>query len=268
MMRSPLHYSMGRGAHMDAADAELQTDVMRFMAILSLCLVAIFALVQSIPVIPKPAELPQPVELPRTALSRPAPEPMPRKVEPTETPTPAAELVSKPQEKTSVPEAIRPQVRAQNRAPSPVPEVRAAEPEPVDLPAAATESTVVPPVPPQEKGFTLQFEDDDALTRLISRDEVGFFAISAEKSLRLKIDGGRMAFWPSSTPGQYHEMDGQTVPAEVRRALLRSGAEIGGEQRWGVTLPAHTAAQLQQLLADANGGRLVIGRNGDLRLEQ
>ncbi len=264
MMRSPLHYSMGRGAHMDAADAELQTDVMRFMAILSLCLVAIFALVQSIPVVPKPAEPQRPVELPRAELARPAPEPMPRQVEPTEIRTPAPEPVSKPQERTSVPEAIRVPVRAPIHAP----EVRAAEPEPVDPPAAEPESTVVTSAPPQDKGFTLQFEDDDALTRLISRDEVGFFAISAEKSLRLKIDGGRMDFWPASTPGQYHEMDGQTVPAEVRRALLRSGAEIGGEQRWGVTLPSGTAAQLQQFLTDASGGKLVIGRNGDLRLEQ
>ena len=103
---------------------------------------------------------------------------------------------------------------------------------------------------------------------LISRDEVGFFAISADKSLRLKIAGNRMDFWPSSTPAQYHEMDASTVPAEVRMALLRSGAEFAGEQLWGVTLPPGTAAQLKQYLAGADGGRLVIGRSGDLRLEQ
>jgi len=52
-MRSPLAYPLNRGADMDVGGAaDLQTDVMRFMAILSLCLVAIFALVQSMPVAP------------------------------------------------------------------------------------------------------------------------------------------------------------------------------------------------------------------------
>ena len=50
MTRSPLFYALNRGADSDAGGAaDLQTDVMRFMAIISLCLVAIFALVQSIP---------------------------------------------------------------------------------------------------------------------------------------------------------------------------------------------------------------------------
>ena len=49
MNRSPLFYPMNRMDAEAGGAADLQTDVMRFMAILSLCLVAIFALVQSIP---------------------------------------------------------------------------------------------------------------------------------------------------------------------------------------------------------------------------
>ena len=58
MNRSPLFYPLNRGLDADAGGtADLQTDVMRFMAIISMCLVAIFALVQSIPVeSPMPAE--------------------------------------------------------------------------------------------------------------------------------------------------------------------------------------------------------------------
>ena len=53
MTRSPLAYPLNRSADMDVGGAaDLQTDIMRFMAILSLCLVAIFALVQSIPLTP------------------------------------------------------------------------------------------------------------------------------------------------------------------------------------------------------------------------
>ena len=52
-MRSPLFYPLNRGMDAEAGGAaELQTDVMRFMAIISMCLVAIFAIVQSIPLAP------------------------------------------------------------------------------------------------------------------------------------------------------------------------------------------------------------------------
>lgn len=50
MNNSPLAYPLTRGIDGDSGGAaDLQTDVMRFMAILGLCLVAIFALVQSLP---------------------------------------------------------------------------------------------------------------------------------------------------------------------------------------------------------------------------
>ncbi len=50
MSHSPLAYPLTRGIDGDSGGAaDLQTDVMRFMAILGLCLVAIFALVQSLP---------------------------------------------------------------------------------------------------------------------------------------------------------------------------------------------------------------------------
>ena len=55
MSRSPLAYPLVRSVDADSGGAaDLQTDVMRFMAILALCLVAIFALVQSIPLAPEP----------------------------------------------------------------------------------------------------------------------------------------------------------------------------------------------------------------------
>ena len=66
MTRSPLAYPLNRSVDADVGGAaDLQTDIMRFMAILSLCLVAIFALVQSIPLTPTepvPAESPTHVQ--------------------------------------------------------------------------------------------------------------------------------------------------------------------------------------------------------------
>ena len=78
MNRSPLFYPLNRGADADAGGAaDLQTDVMRFMAILSLCLVAIFALVQSIPLAPvKPAPTPTIDSQQQPAEEEPSPPPV------------------------------------------------------------------------------------------------------------------------------------------------------------------------------------------------
>jgi hypothetical protein len=75
MTRSPLAYPLNRSVDADVGGAaDLQTDIMRFMAILSLCLVAIFALVQSIPLTPTepvPAESPTPQQ---QSVSQPDPD--------------------------------------------------------------------------------------------------------------------------------------------------------------------------------------------------
>ena len=76
MSRSPLFYPLNRGMDAEAGGAaDLQTDVMRFMAIISLCLVAIFALVQSIPLAPEvPDEVADPVLPPVEPRAEPAPQ--------------------------------------------------------------------------------------------------------------------------------------------------------------------------------------------------
>jgi hypothetical protein len=64
-MRSPLAYPLNRNSDMEGGGAaDLQTDIMRFMAILSLCLVAIFALVQSVPLTPAVQPVVEPVDDP------------------------------------------------------------------------------------------------------------------------------------------------------------------------------------------------------------
>jgi hypothetical protein len=235
-MRSPLFYAMGRGMDTDAGGAaELQTDVMRFMAILSLCLVAIFALVQSLPVVEKVT-------------------------------APPATEISAPVETTAIEETAA-IVTVKNEAVIEAPVEAPKKPVPVptkivEEPVVTKSSSASPKV-----GFTLQFESDDTLTKLVSSHDVGLYAISPDKSLRLGVEGRRLNFWPASTPTRYHEMDGSTVPVEVRRALLRAGIDAAVAPTWGVTLPPQTASQLQLLLASASGGNLVIGKDGNLRLE-
>ena len=240
MTRSPLFYPLNRGMDAEAGGAaDLQTDVMRFMAILSLCLVAIFALVQSIPLAPNAEE--------RSAIRQVS------ESEIAETPVkqpPSPEPVVTPEREIKL---TRPQPR--KLAPPPAQEIASVETAPVETD------------PPQE-GFTLRFEDDLALTRLVARNEVGLYAIFPEKSLRMNINRGEMSFWPASMPNEFHEMQASTVPIAIVDALQRSN-DLGAQGlQWGVTIPPATASRLDQYLREASGGALVIDADGDLRLER
>jgi len=236
---------MNRGMDADGGGvADLQTDVMRFMAILALCLVAIFALVQSIPLTP---EVPEPVAVPPAPPVETAPVPEP---EPLREP-----VLEPPPEPLAEPE------------PAPVP---APAPEPDPIPEPQTQVIPAPPptAPPSREGFTLRFETDLALTRLVARNEVGLYAITPDRSLRMSVNRGQISFWNASAPNQFHEMDTATVPDEVVAALRRAGAlQSSDEVQWGVTLPGTMRRQLNQYLAEHRGGELIIGPDGTLRLD-
>ena len=248
MTRSPLFYPLNRGMDAEAGGAaDLQTDVMRFMAILSLCLVAIFALVQSIPLAPK-----------SEATTPATPTVMPAEPETAvETPPAAPEPVAEPDITLTRPEPKKMPVR---EAPPVLqrPAARVIEPVPAPAPVAAK---------PAREGFTLRFEDDVALTRLVARNEVGLYAILPDKSLRMNVNRGQMSFWPASLPKQFHEMDASTVPNSVIDAFQVSNGPRVQKLQWGVTIPSATSRQLEQYLREASGGALIINARGELRLE-
>lgn len=255
MSRSPLSYPLNRGADLDGGGvADLQTDVMRFMAILCLCLVAIFALVQSVPVsaptLPAPlppADRPAVASLPRALAEEP----------PAAAPDPVREARSEspPAAAPPIPDAIAPPSPPSER---PVPRTRPslAAPAPV-APAAAA--------PEPDDGFTLRFESDSSLKALVAREEIGLYAIAGDSAMRLSIERGRLQFWTASLPSRFHEMDPATVPSDVARAFVRAGADES--LRWGVTLPPDLSRQLDRYLRNETGGELIIAADGSMRRE-
>lgn len=279
MSRSPLAYPLTRGIDGDSGGAaDLQTDIMRFMAILALCLVAIFALVQSIPIAPEPPLLPT-AEMPTPATLVEAPKPL--------RPQPAADraavatvppVVSK-EKPATVAENVqltRPQwtptyaptpvansmpVSAPDNPP-PTEQVSVAESDVVPLPVQKTVSRTLPESP----GFTLRFESDLALTRLVAAGQVGFYAMDSNRAQRMAVSDSRISFWEASRPNAFHEMESATVPAAVIDALTRTGAIVTAVN-YGVTLPTRLSKQLDQLMSEHNGGSLVIGADGNLKLE-
>jgi hypothetical protein len=244
MSRSPLAYPLNRGADMDVGGAaDLQTDVMRFMAIISLCLVAIFALVQSMPMTPaaEPTPLPQ-QQLLVEAAPLPVPVPQPAKPDPEPVVEQALESVT----------LTRPKWQPKYQA-TPVPLVETAA-EPIAAPIA------------EVQGFTLRFESDAALMRLVAATQVGVYAIDNDRARRMTVSESRISFWDASLPSSFHEMEVSTVPIAVVDALARTGVPTDTLD-WGVTLPGKLKGQLEGLMQEHRGGSLVIGSNGNIRLE-
>ncbi|MGI9223433.1 MAG: hypothetical protein ACR2QX_03080 [Woeseiaceae bacterium] len=266
MTRSPLFYPMHRGDADAGGAADLQTDIMRFMAILALCLVAIFALVQSIPLIPE-----APTQSTEAAAPPPllVPEPEPVAEEPDVKPTPVIEepvqavhLTRPKWTSTFVPQqraVSRPVTKAPPREEELAP---AAAPQPPITPTATPDT----PAESTSRGFTLRFESDHALTRLVAAGKVGFYAIGNGRAQRMTVSDSRISFWDASTPVAFHQMETLTVPRPVIDALAKSGSSTTGID-WGVTLPGHLRQQLDALMRDNSGGALVIGLDGELRLE-
>jgi len=216
--------------------ADLQTDVMRFMAILSLCLVAIFALVQSLPL--------EPTESPAAELPEPQPEQQDPVAEQIEVPAP----IDNPRP--------APRKSARTEPLPPPPRLRQEAPPDAKPPPAAT-----------QQGFTLRFETDQALTQLVAQKQIGLYAISAGQALQMTINQDKAEFWNASLPKQYHEMDSSTVPQAVVDALMSANAFGANPATWGVTLPATMSASLDEYMLENSGGSLIIGADGSLRLE-
>lgn len=262
MSRSPFAYPLVRSVDADIGGAaDLQTDVMRFMAILALCLVAIFALVQSIPLAPEPTRAEpqtmaeaQPTITEADALDTAVEEP-PTATDPVEL-APAEPQLSESPLAAPEPSADGPQTIARE------------EREPPESPAASesANSPAVPPVPEAPDGFSLRFESDLALTRLVAAGQVGFYAMAPGRVQRMSVRASRVSFWDASQPTQFHEMESTTVPQPVIDALRRAGVDAANVS-WGVTLPGKLSRELDAILREHAGGALVIGTDGKLRRE-
>ena len=258
MSRSPLAYPLNRGAETDVGGAaDLQTDVMRFMAILALCLVAIFALVQSIPLAPAPEGSPQVQE---TSADPAKPEVAFDEIPEAPLATPAA-----PPEKGTQAAAERAVVLTR---PKWTPRVTPREPVEAAkaIPSVTSAAPPATPAEPEQEGFTLRFASDAALMRAVAAHRVGVYAIESAHARRMTVSESRISFWDASMPNSFHEMEPSTVPGAVADALSRAGAEAN-DIKWGVTLPGRMKAQLDALMEQHRGGALIINADGEISRE-
>ena len=230
-MRPPWDPSAQNAAELEA----LQTDVMRFIAIIGLCLMAVFSLVNGAAQEQR-ATRTHPAEASRgesptapAVVNRAIPEDAPS---PTRQPTPPKQPAARP---------------LQTPRPSPNPNA-AAEPPPESVSVA--------------QGFTLEFESADALAALLAAGRITLFARGEQQHWRYQFGSG---FAPAEAPNSYYPMHPETVPAKLRN--LAAGKLNTAPTAWGVTLPSATSRKIQQLMTERTGGALLIDADGEVRLE-
>ena len=241
----------------------LQADVMRFMAIIGFCLVAIFALVRNSDA--RPAVAPAPDARPRVANPVPAP---------VSNATVAQSAVPAIESRPAAPVPARLPVRATVPA-SPMPAMPA--PAALESPADAPESLEVASANPSpeasatEPGLSLSFRSDRDFLRLVSTGVIELFvmndAATAEPTLRFDPRG---QFASARAPGRIYELLPGTIPRTITTALAQRPARSGtsdasGVLTWGVTLPPALERELDQQREQHSQGTLLIDRYARIR---
>jgi len=280
----------------------LQTDVMRFMAILGLCLTAVFALVQGLPGGGAPAApmLGREIASQRARAQALAAELKRLKAGITEArgqQDEARQVLSRLRERRERARAeldaftrrlegarrelvgIEQAFRDKDRDPGELSHRLQAQQVRLDrverrlkeLDTGEGEAAPETPAPahpepvPEEPGFTLRFASSEALDRLVAAGSVRFYAMAGGQAWQLSLPGNGAAFARAPLPGRFHEMAPSTVPSRYLRAFARTGKGLGVV--WGVELPPGTEQLIASLTRGRRGGALVIHPDGRVALE-
>lgn len=253
---------MRRSQWQQSEDANLQADVMRFMAIVAFCLIAILAMVRNIAPAPDPVDAVELAQAQAPALSpaesaatTPAPEPL---------------------EEVLQPQPVPPPVKREEPAPKPVPVQALTPPEPLaatpkpgktSQAAAPAENEAKPPpadaesTPSDESpGLTLRFSSQGDFLRLVAKGKVDVYAYGDETFLSMDKS---YRFHESAPPEQVYELEASGIPQPLQAAL--TGAHAAQPFTWAVGLPPRVERQIQDYLRQRATGQLLINRFEQVR---
>lgn len=232
----------------------LQSDVLRFVAILALCLAAIFALVRNIPLDTSQIAAPQPVDSTENRVADRVLPAVPEK------PSSVARVVkSRVEPEAELSTTVQASSGRALHIPTPTLPAAAVR---ADIAAEPVEPSTAPPED-AEMGFSLRFESNEALESLLMGNKVQLYAQIDRVSWRVFFADGAPRFRPGPSPTRFHLMGPDTVPEPLVTALRRD-AHVPEKLvvAWGVTLPPIISEQVQRMLRGDTGGRLVIRADG------
>ncbi|MEZ5553008.1 MAG: hypothetical protein R3E82_19150 [Pseudomonadales bacterium] len=264
----------------------LQTDVMRFMAIIAFCLIAILALVKEAAPTerpPTPLSITSPAETvsasSTAAASAAEPASPVDSLQVSPVPTPQIET----REVSSAPMSPALSPRWEQPLPRPTPEP--VTPRPTLKPDAkarqqptspSRQETAILPAPPAaaagataDPGLSLRFASDNDFLRLIAKGAISVYAYHGPQTGGLpgreilKLDGSYQ-FRDSPAPGRVYELLPQTIPGLVINALRTTGRNVD-VFTWAIVLPPRIEQQLERHMTRVRSGELVIDRFGEVQ---
>lgn len=257
----------------DSANAEieaLQTDIMRFFAIVCLCLLAIFAAISG-----TPGSAESELQAENQSLSSALTE---EKEKTTELQAQLTELQQQISEQQRTTQELQRQLVLAGAAASkpvplakPVPKPEPPVPKPVPKPQPEPVSEPKPepmltaePVEEQE-GFSLSFANDDAFEQLLRTPKLRLIAASGSRAWSVGFNGGNAVVESAGGKTSYPLAVG-TIPADVLADAERAiGQKIDA---WSVWLNPSLDSALKSKMQQRKGGDLVLQSDGKIVFRQ
>lgn len=265
-----------RAAGSDSELEALQTDIMRFMAILGFCLMVIFALVQAIPpssnasqliieetlvsqveaLKQEAEELSQQVEKNRKTLRK-----QKRVLE--EVKQTSAHVInnldeinrSLKQEQHSLAQVRRQVGREQARLHDAKIKFQTMQ--------KIAESTSNPRREKEQQGFSLNFASDTTLLKLIASKKVELYFLNKKQTYKVLVRQQHARFIKSKPPVRVYDMAPQTLPKMIRQQFKKAFPGHADQSvRWGVVLNSGMENQIRRLMRENKGGSLEIQDHG------
>jgi len=259
----------------DADEESLQTDVMRFMAILGLCLTAVFALVQGLAT-SRQVDQQKPKPLLQQQLNR-----VSAQLQQSQRQLKSAQQTLAVLARQSRQQLMQIQRLKSERRPPPAEEPdRPARPQPITTEPQSETTTAVavtrtppakrqpkPQIPqdaPVEQGLVLRFTSQQALRQLLQQQRITLLASAGKQAWKISINPAGSARWTAmSLPNRYHEMATETVPATYKTAFAQQiGQGREGQLTWGVVLPESMTQQIRRIIRNRESGTLLIAGDG------
>ncbi|MEE4360995.1 MAG: hypothetical protein V2I63_05655 [Pseudomonadales bacterium] len=255
----------------------LQADVMRFMAIIAFCLIAILGLAreaeQDAEAVTEPRAVPRPMTAEDSETgarerrdqvvdAAPPDEPSSEaELRAVSAPAPSVDLANEIVEPRSAPAAgVQPRgIRRDAVTDAQRPPAAVADPAPEPPSSTAPETAR-----DDRDGLTLRFASDSDFLRLIARGELEVYAFLGTD--RLRLDPG-FRFVDAPAPGEVYEVLATTVPAQVSGALQAQRPDAA-EARWAIRMPDRIAGRIRAFVDAQVRGALVIDRYGVVRHEE
>ncbi|MBA1447011.1 MAG: hypothetical protein M3H12_02085 [Chromatiales bacterium] len=255
---------------------ELQTDVMRFMAILGFCLMAIFALVQSLPqaaseepkVVEEKADnsrLKQEQEALIASLEQLHADIKQQQQKQRRVTDEQKVLTTQSQQKQRQLSALNLKIKQRQKDLAVLDQRLKKKPQ-IVTPIEAQETNAAKD---EEPGFELRFSSDQALKHLVQNKRIQLYALGPKATWKLTFTNGKTAFHVTPSPRRYHEMTLETVPSDVLQAFQQQPITTSGTPVvWGVELPHPLQEKIQQLMQESSSGLLIIDALGHVKLER